>query len=303
MAEATPTDPIISEDQRAIIRRAIESFGLGALWSVVDGYLMDGWTDPDEILTQISYDPNYQQAYFSRFPAVEKLQKENEQRARNGQPPLQVPSPSEYVQMERGYTEVLKDIPGGLATKDNITAWISGGMSVADVDQRVQTATNYINFSGNAAVRQQLRDIYGLSDQEMLAYVLSDQKSKELLATEWETRQRQANVGAAAQAFGVDINSDMRDNIAASSDNSYTFGQASAIFSNVAAQAEDYRRLGDLSGYSTSTQDLVKEQFNLEGGTATTKLKKKLASQERARFNRSSAIGANSLSTRGLGTQ
>lgn len=298
------TPPVtISPDQRAIIQRAISSYGLDSLWSVVEEYLNDGWTDSDEILTQISYDENYQQTFYRRFPAIENIRKQNEARARSGQPPLEVPDPSTYVQLERGYTETLRDLPGNWATSENITNWISNGLSPAAVDSRITVASDYINYNVNPQVRAELREIYGLSDQEMVAYVLSDQTNKDKLASEWEARTKQANVGAAAKSFGVDITAGVRDQIAGSSDSAYTFGQAAASFANVAEQADAYSRLGAISGIATSTDDLVREQFNLEGGTNTTKTKRKLASQERARFNRTSAIGSTSLSTRGLGTQ
>lgn len=303
MAETTTPAVVINEDERAVIRQAIESYGLGQLWTIVENYINDGWSDPDVILRQISENPDYQRVYFQRFPAVETLQKENAQRAARGEPTIAIPSAAQYVQMERGYAEVTRDLPGNWATKENITKWISSGKSVETIDQQVQTARNYINFNVNPAVRDELRRIYGLTDQDMMAYVLAPDADKERLASEFENRTRSANVGAAARTFGISISDSVRDQAALSSDSTYTFGQTAATFSNIAQQADDYARLGAISGVATSTDDLVRESFNLEGGTNTTKTKRKLASQERARFNRTSAIGSNSLATRGLGTQ
>lgn len=209
----------------------------------------------------------------------------------------------EYVAMERGYEATLQDLPGNWATRENITKWISSGLSVAMVDERISVAQDYINYDVNPEVRRELRDIYGLTDQEMVAYVLSDQANKDRLANEWDKRVRQANVGAAARSFGIGIDDNLRDSIASSSDSTYTYGQTAAAFSNIADQAESYRRLGAISGYRTSTDDLVADEFNLAGGAEARKMKRRLASQERGRFSGSSSIGRGSLARGGLGSQ
>lgn len=293
----------ISPQQRAIIKQAIDALGLGELWSVVDGYLSDGWEDADQILKQIQLDPVYQDRLYARFPALKNIDEENRRRAARGEPPLQTPSPRQYVEMERGYANVLRDVPGNWATRENITEWISNGLSVEQVDARISTAENYINYNVNPEVRQQLREIYGLTDMEMVSYVLSDDTNKERLNAQWEQRLRQANTGAAARSVGLGISGGLRDEIASSSDSTYTFGQAAATFRNVAEQAAAYRSLGDISGVVTDTDDLIRDEFNLKGAVGAREKKKRLASQERARFSKSSGLSRGSLSSGGLGSQ
>lgn len=304
MAETTPTPPVvIDQDQAALIKSELESYGLGSLWDVVYGYLQDGYTDSDVIFRQIENDDRYKQLLYQRFPALENLRKENQARAARGEPPVAVPSPAQYVQMERGYAEVLQGMPGDWASKANITQWISSGVSVEQVDKRVSTAKDYIDYNLNPEVRAELRDIYGLSDADMLNYVLSDSRRQEELQAEFDLRMKQATVGGAANSRGIGVSDSLRNEIASSSDSVYTFGQAAAGFESVAAQADDYAKLSAISGINTSRDDLIREEFNLSGGSSTTKLKKRLASQERGRFSGSSAVGANSLRVSGLGTQ
>ena len=293
----------ITPDQAALVQAAIENFGLGSLWQVVYGYLENGYADADTIMTQIELDPAYQQEYYRRFPAVEQLRKENQKRANQGLPLLKVPTASEYVTLERSYQEVTKDLPGNWGSNENITQWISKNISPEQIDDRITTAEKYINYEGNAEVRAQLRDIYGLTDLEMVEYVLSDSTNQQRLTSQWEQRERSAFAGAAAKGQGVRLSDEMRAQIGTDADQSYTLGQASAIFSNVAAQAESYKRLGDISGEKTNTDELIVEGFGLAGSGQVSKKMKRLASQERARFSGSSGLRQGSLGSSGLGSR
>lgn len=300
MADETnaPTKQEIDEAE-AIIR----SYGLESLWAGVSDFLTRGYKDVSQILFLVSNDPNYQQAFYARFPGIKKIREENQKRAASGQPTIYELSPAEYVADEQAYADATRGLGSNLTTRENIAEWIAGEVSPTEVKERIEIARDYIEYNVNPAVRAELRDIYGLTDSEMVDYVLGDPRRREQLTSEFEQRQRQANTRAAARTQGLNVSRGLLDEVAAGSDQVGSFGNASAIFSNVADQADAYSRLGAISGIATSTDDLVREQFNLEGGTNTTKTKRKLASQERARFNRTSAIGSTSLSTRGLGTQ
>ena len=300
MADETnaPTKQEIDEAE-AIIR----SYGLESLWAGVNDFLARGYKDVSQILFLVSNDPNYQQAFYARFPGIKKIREENQKRAAAGQPTIYELSPAEYVADEQAYAEATRGLGSNLTTRENIGEWIAGEVSPTEVKERIDIARDYIEYNVNPAVRAELRDIYGLNDSEMVDYVLGDPRRREQLTSEFEQRQRQANTRAAARTQGLTVSRGLLDEVAAGSDQVGSYGNASAIFANVAEQSDAYSRLGAISGIATSTDDLVREQFNLEGGTNTTKTKRKLASQERARFNRTSAIGSTSLSTRGLGTQ
>jgi arginine N-succinyltransferase len=75
-----------------------------------------------------------------------------------------------------------------------------------------------------------------------------------------------------------------------------TFSNANNRFSNVNKEARDYARLGALSSVSTTSDELVREQFDLAGAADITQKKNLLAGQERARFGGSSGLTAKSLS-------
>lgn len=287
----------------AAIEAVIRSYGLSDLWQGVDKYLRQGYTNPSDILQMVSIDPDYEQAFFKRFPAIKLIREENARRMSRGEPIIPEISAAEYVADEYAYSQATRDLPGKWTSRENIAAWIAGDVSPAEVKARVDLAKQYIDYNINPDIKAELRDIYGLTDEDMLDYVISDPRRREVLEGEFEQRMKQATVGGAARSRGLGISDSLRDEIASSSDSVYTFGQAAAGFESVAAQADDYARLSAISGINTSRDDLIREEFNLAGGSSTTKLKKRLASQERARFSGSSAVGANSLRVSGLGTQ
>ena len=296
--EYTPTRAEI-----AAIEAVIQSYGLMDLWQGVDKYLRQGYTNPSDILQMVSFDEDYQQTFYKRFPAIKMIREENARRSARGEPIIPEISAADYVADEYAYSQATRDLPGKWATPENITAWIAGDVSPVEVKGRIDLAKQYIDYQINPEVRAELRDIYGLTDEDMLDYVLSDPRRREELQAEFDVRMKQATVGGAARSRGMGISSSLRDEIASSSDLSYTFGQAASAFDNVEVESDTYAKLSAISGINTSRDDLIREEFGLAGGASTTKLKKRLASQERSRFAGSSAVGANSLRVSGLGTQ
>jgi hypothetical protein len=75
-------------------------------------------------------------------------------------------------------------------------------------------------------------------------------------------------------------------------------GHAESAFQTAATQQRDYKRLMGLYGETSTEQDLAREELALAGGTDVTIKKKKLASQERAKFQQKSAIDTASLGRR-----
>lgn len=296
--EYTPTPAEIKA-----IETVIQSYGLMEIWQGVDKYLRQGYTDPADVLQMVSLDPDYEQAFFKRFPAIKIIREENARRVARGEPIVPEISAAEYVADEYAYSQATRNLPGKWATTDNITAWIAGDVAPTEVKARIDLAKEYIDYNINPDVKAELRDIYGLTDEDMIDYVLSDPRRREVLQGEFDQRVKQATVGGAARSRGMDISNSLRDEIAASSDMTSTFGQAATMFDNVESNADNYAKLSAISGINTSRDDLIREEFGLAGGTSTTKLKKRLASQERGRFSGSSAVGANSLRVSGLGTQ
>lgn len=308
-APVTGPDPV----EVAAVMSLINQYGLRELWQGVYSLLEKGYTDADQILTIISADSTpegraYQDAFFRRFPAIKIQREENQRRRSQGLPPIPEMSPTTYISTEQAYIEAVADTDPSLATAENITAWMTGSgdydrpVSPDEVRSRIGVYREYLYSPANAGVRKELREIYGLSEQDMLKYVLADENSREQLRLDFDRNMRRANIGAQARSRGIGLSNSLRDEIEAGG-SGFTFGDTASRFANVEYEADTYAKLSALSGVNTSRDDLIREEFDLSGGATTSKLKKRLASQERGRFSTSSAIGNNSLRVSGLGTQ
>ena len=275
----------------------IDSYGMGELWGGVDKLLRAGYTDFDTINMMLSQDKAYQDSYYKRFPAVKTLREMNPGRIAQGLPPIAEPTAKGYVELEKAYRQALTGLPSGtFGGSDDIANWIVKDVSATEVADRVTAAKNYVYYSANGTIKTQLRKLYGMTDSEMAAYVLSPDRALTQIQTEYQKRMAQATVGGAAVDSGLTINDLTRDAISENEQFGNSYANTLAQMNSVREIDDSYARLGQLSGVNTETDELVNEQFGLAGAAAITEKKKNLASQERARFSGSSGIGKSSLS-------
>ena len=274
----------------ATTRQMMTQNGMGELVAAMEKYVRKGYSG-DDLWVMVSNDPEYNAAYNKRFAA-------NARRAAAGLPQL---LPATYIELEQGYRTAMmnRGMPEGLFdSQDDFTDLIAKDISVNEVEDRLDLALDYINFEGNAGVKKELREIYGMTDGEMAAYVVDPTKTADYLTRESGRRFRQASVGGAAENSKVSLADDLRDEIATMYGGSTwqtTFSDSQQKFTSVAEQQPLYKRLGLLSNVETSSDDLVKEQFNTAGAAEAASKKSRLASQERARFGGRSALSKTSL--------
>ena len=258
--------------------------------------LIYGWVEGDKSMDWIRLELRKSDQYKARFPGMEELSKKG-----------MAISEAEYISNERAYTQVLKaaGMPTGFYDdRQDFANFMVAEVSPQELSSRVQIAKDYVQLYAPKSVRDQLKALYGFSDDEMAAYVLdtSQDKMKSLAVIEAEYTQRrsQAQVGGAAADAGLGVSASLRDQIAAMG---YDYNQAASGFIGAKSDAPLYSRLGNLYGEKTSTEELVQETFGLGGAAETTTKKKKLASRERAAFSGTSGIGASSLGTNQAGRQ
>jgi len=267
--------------------------GMGELLAGMEKYVRQGYTG-DQLWVMVSNDAEYQAAYNKRFAA-------NAARAEKGLSKL---LPATYIELESGYRSAMmsRGMPEGLFDNtDDFTDLIANDVSVREAERRLDLALEYINFSGNDNVKQELRDIYGMTEGEMAAYVLDPERTADFLERESAGNLRKAAVGGAAENSMVALKDALRDEIA----NMYggstwerTYGETSQAFTSVAEQTPLYSRLGSLSKEDADSEDLVREQFNVTGAAEAAAKKNRLASAERARFSGRSGIGRTSLASK-----
>lgn len=276
-----------------VTKRFFKETGMEAFIAGMEKYVRAGYTG-DSLMVMLANDKDYQEAWAKRFAG-------NAIRKANGLSEL---LPASYVAMEQGYKQLYQryGVPATLFDDPSDFADLIGkDVAVTEVNDRLSMASQYVNYSGNAAVRQQLRDLYDMTDGEMMAYVLDPKRTEDYLQSESRRNFNRANVGGAAATAGVTLAADFRDEIAGlytSIDSSYTstYGDASGKFAAVARDTPGYQRLGALSGVAASADELIREQFDMAGGGAVANKKLGLASAERARFSGQSAVGSTSLS-------
>lgn len=141
-----------------------------------------------------------------------------------------------------------------------------------------------------------------MTDQEMTAYVLDEERALGYIENEYQSRLRKSTVGASAIDAGLSLNDLQRDQLAGNDIYGKSYGNTLAGMNVVAEDSETYADLGKMSGIKTSDSELISDQFGLSGGATAASKKKKLASQERARFAGTAGVGSQSLNARPLGS-
>ena len=276
-----------------ITREYFKANGMDAFINAMDKYVRAGYSG-DDVMIMIKNDADYKDAWAKRFAG-------NAERVKNGLAEL---LPASYIAMEQGYkTAMLKhQMPSTLFDDPNdFATLIANDVSAVEVNDRLQKASDYINYAGNAEVKKQLRELYGMTDAEMAAYVLDPKKTMTYLDSETRRNMNRANVGGAAVVQGFDLDKQLRDEISGYYDTvnsayTSTYADSTTKFGAVVQESPAYQRLGALSSEMATADELVREQFNLTGAADVTQKKKGLASQERARFAGQSGLGASSLS-------
>lgn len=246
-------------------------------------------------------------AYKTRFKANEVIK----QRIASGQsrPGDAMLTPKEYIDLENQYRQIMQSagMPEGFYDQtDDFTNLIANGISAAEMQSRVQTASDALN-KADSNTKNALQQFYGLSNSDLVAYMLDPTRALPILngrefknsayglnsATELANAYSTAQVGGSALRQGVEADYGLSSEIAQAGKQQY----ADNAFATAAEQNADVQRLGKMYGASMDFRDLVKESLDLTGGAASARQRKKFASKERAAFGGSSAINKNSLSS------
>ena len=241
------------------------------------------------------------EAYKTRFAANEVIKKRMADG--KGRPGDRLLKPYEYIQTEKAYEEILKEagLPTGFYDQqEDFTNFIAMGVSTAELTDRVNIARNALN-NADQGIKTALQDFYGLSNSDLTAYLLDKDRAMNVIDSRFKYTTEEAKkmytsaeIGGAALRAGQMSDKAFAEEIYAAG----KAGQAESAFQTAAAQQRDYKRLMGLYGETSSEQDLAREELALAGGTDVTIKKKKLASQERAKFQQKSAIDTASLGRR-----
>jgi len=291
---------------RDSVMKMFENTGLGqsfldSLMKSIDQVYADNVAPTDAQILNSIYNSD---AYKTRFAANEVIKARMAKG--EGRPGDRLLTPAEYVKTEAAYREMMSEAglpPGFYDQTEDFTKFIAElGTSVAEISERINIAKSALQNADNN-IKQALRDYYGLSEQDMVAYLLDPDKAFQAInqrfrytTTEAREMYTKAEVGGAALRAGMQ--GGVSEKFAEEITKAGKANLAEEAFQRSARQQEDYQRLLGLYGEQAGTEDLARESLALAGGADIGIKTKKLASKERAKFQQRGAIDRTSLGSR-----
>jgi hypothetical protein len=285
---------------RDSVMKMFENTGLGnkfitTLMDTIDKVYEENIMPTDDQILNSIYNS---EAYKTRFAANEAIKKRMAEG--KGMPGDRLLTPKEYIDTEIQYREIIQNasLPEGFYdTQDDFTKLIENSISAAELTERVNIAKNILQ-NADQNIKDALKNYYGLSENDMVAYLLDKDKAFNLIDSRFKYSTADAGqmltaaeVGGAASRAGMGASRTFAEEIAASG----KAAGAEEAFQTAARNQSDYARLLGLYGETAGEEDLARQQLALAGGTDVALKTKKLASKERAKFATRSAIDRTSL--------
>lgn len=288
---------------RDAVMQMFENTGLGdtflkSLMDSIDQVYADNIAPTESQVMNSIYNS---EAYKTRFSANETIRKRMADG--KGRPGDRLLKPAEYIETENTFREIISSagLPAGFYdTQEDFSNFIANGVSASELTSRVNIAQSALQ-KADKNITDALKKYYNLSSSDLVAYLLDKDKAFNLIegrfqfsTAELEKQYKSAEIGGMATRAGMGADKALSEEIYAAGKG----GQAEEAFQTAATNQKDYKRLLGLAGEVTNESDLVRQQLGLAGGTEVGVKTKKLASQERARFQQRSAIDTSSLGRR-----
>jgi hypothetical protein len=218
--------------------------------------------------------------YKQRFAA-------NETRIRNGLAPL---SPSQYLATEKAYRSTLIDagLPSGFYdSPDDFAGFIGQDVSAYEIKLRADAAARAVNNTDPAYTRA-LRDIYGIDEGMMTAFMLDPERALPLV----ERQAKAVEYGTAAVRQGLQATTMGEQFAQRGPTTGYSADQG---FSAIAGILPTAQNLGQIYG---QTYDQATAEQEVFGGLESARRKRqKLGEMETSTFSGQSGLSSGSLKT------
>jgi hypothetical protein len=165
------------------MQAALARYGLSTLEGAIRGVITGGMVDlrdENALLFAIREEPAYKQ----RFAANEARRKAN----------MAELDPATYLGLEDQYRNILRSngLPVGFFDETtDFQGFIEGDVSPAELQERVQQGYRRV-AEADPAVKQQMRELYGVSEGDLAAYFLDPKRAQPLLTTPDRVRQAKA---------------------------------------------------------------------------------------------------------------
>ena len=259
------------QDAIAVLTARFAQYGLQSLGERIKALAIDGATEAT-ITLALQESPEYAK----RFSA-------NATRLKNN---IKVLSPSEYLNLEDGYRQIMKAY--GLTQFNNdeyVSQFIANDVSATELNTRVSTAVQRIQ-NADPSITKTLRDYYNIQDLDLVAYILDPAKNIDKIQKQVSA----AEIGSAARSQGLQLAESAASGLVAQG---VTQKEAQLGYSNIAEILPTAEKLGSIYGDSYGQADAEKEVF---GQLASAKRKRQdLTALEKAQFDASSGMSRTSL--------
>lgn len=209
----------------------------------------------------------------------------NETRIKNGLAPL---TPSQYLSAEESYRSVLKDamLPAGFYdSSDDFAGFIGQDTSPAEIKTRADAAARAVN-NADPAYTKALRDIYGIDEGMMTAFMLDADRALPLV----EKQAKAVEFGTAAIKQGLQATTMGEQFAQRGPTTGYSADQGYSVIAGMLPTAQN---LGSIYG---QTYDQTTAEQEVFGGLESAKRKRqKLGEMETSTFSGQSGVAAGSL--------
>jgi hypothetical protein len=273
-----------AEQQRqsivAVLTDRFQKYGLGSLINKIKDLAIDGATE-----ATITLALQESEEYKTRFKA-------NQTRIAKG---LAVLQPGDYLNLEDGYRQVLRAY--GLKQFDTdayVQQFIANDMSPTEFSNRVVTAVQRVQ-NADPAVIQQLRDYYGVGQQDLVAYVLDPEQ-------QFQKIQRQVSaseIGVAAGRQGLRAGVSVAEQLAAQG---VTQAEAQKGYATIADILPTAEKLSDIYGTTLDTYGQSEAEQEVFNSLASAQRKRqRLTAREVASFSGAAGTNKTSLTQQTVG--
>lgn len=217
-------------------------------------------------------------AYQQRFVA-------NETRIKNGLPPL---TPEQYLRSEEAYRATLKDagLPAGFYdSSDDFAGFIGQNTSPAEIKTRADAAARAVN-NADPAYTKALRDIYGIDEGMMTAFMLDADRALPLV----EKQAKAVEFGTAAVRQGLQATTMGEQFAQRGPTTGYSADQG---YSAIASMLPAAQTLGSIYGQTYDQATAEQEVFS--GLESAKRKRQQLGQMETSTFSGQSGVAAGSL--------
>ena len=223
--------------------------------------------------------------YKRRFRANEERIKKN----------LAVLTPAEYLNVEDGYRQVLRAYGlNQFDTDDYVSQFIANDVSPNEFSNRVVTAVQRIQ-NADPAITKQLRDYYGIGQNDLVAYVLDPQQQFQKI----ERQVAASEIGVAAARQGLTAGVSVAEQLAAQG---VTQAEAQKGYATIADILPTAEKLSDIYGSTMDTYGQSEAEQEVFNSLASAQRKRqRLTAREIASFSGAAGVNRTSLTTPTVG--